>query len=354
MSGRAPVVSGADVGGLPVEGELPDDLEGAYVRDGVAGRVTISGGRARFDLPATQVLEPRSGRPRIDPRTGETLAFCGNDRPPFLTCSVTGPDGGAVAPRPVEGVARPSVMHDMAITDRFMVFVVAPWFCDLEGPDRSFAWDERAGTRIALVPRDGGPVRWCDDDAFWLWHIANAYDAKDPVDTAVDVVVVDYVEWGRPAGSAAEPEGTSRLTRAILDPAAGSVRREVLADLAVEFPRVDDRVLGRPHRVTAMAAATGREHPGGADGLAWHDTASGALTCWEAPALTVGEPVFAPGGSAAVPGAGWWLAVATPFGAGPSRLLVLSAAEPGAGPVGSVELPLRVPWAHHGSWRPTR
>ena len=40
------------------------------------------------------------------------------------------------------------------------------------------AWRPERGTRVALAPRAGGPVRWASDEAFRLWHTVNAYDSE--------------------------------------------------------------------------------------------------------------------------------------------------------------------------------
>jgi carotenoid cleavage dioxygenase-like enzyme len=353
---------------LSIEGELPGDLEGVYLLHvpgprAPAGhglhRVTISGGRARHDLrPSASPLVRHEGLggqvrpcayPKIDPRTGEGVAVRADSRPPFLTWTVIGPDGRSSPRRPVEGMARPSVVHDVAITERYVVLVVAPWFVD--GGGGSPVWDARAGTRIALVPRDGGPVRWCEDETFWLWHTVNAHDAKDPADPVVDVAVLDYVEWAEPSGATGGPH----LARATIDPSAATVRREVLADDAVELPRIDDRLRGRPHRVAAFVANTGRPqpHPVGADALAWYDTATGRVTRWEPEDLRVGGPAFAPDPRSDRPERGWWLTDAARVSTGESSVLVIPAEDPAAGPVAAVRLPLRVPEGGHGRWLPS-
>ncbi|MBN9111675.1 MAG: carotenoid oxygenase family protein [Pseudonocardia sp.] len=450
-----PVTDEVDVADLQVEGELPADLDGAYLRngpnprfspigsylfpldgDGMLHRVEVSGGRARYsnrfvrtpmvrkeeevghalwgglttpwrpgadevgaelagsmrelpDInvvrhggrllalaeckqpyrigPQLETLEKDSfdgqvpagicAHPKIDPRTGEMVAFCYNFAPPFLTWTVVRPDGTATPPRPVEGVERPAMIHDMAITERYVVIVVAPLFFDIAAARSGGSlldWNERAGTRIALIPRGGGPVRWCEDEVFWLWHTANAHDAKDPVDGA-DVVVLDYIEWPRPSPIAPGPAVQGHLARAVVDPAAGTVRRTVVDDVVGEFPRIDDRLLGRAHPVSAFATGTGRPtpHPDCWDALAWHDTGSGVVTRWEAPELAVGEPVFAPDPTSDAPDSGWWLTFATSYATHGSSLLVIPAADPASGPVARVRMPVRVPLGLHGNWMPT-
>jgi len=452
----APVTAEVDVADLRVEGELPADLDGAYLRngpnprfspiggylypidgDGMLHRVEVSGGRARYtnrfvrtpmvvaeekaghaiwpgitspwrpgpdevgpglagtmrELPDINVVR-HGGRllalaecdrpyrigpgletlaqetfggalpvgicahPKIDPRTGEMIAFCYGMAPPFLTWTTIAPDGTGTPPRPVEGVERSTMIHDMAITDRYVVLVVAPLHFDIDAAMHGgslLAWDPAAGTRIALVPRDGGPVRWCETDTFWLWHIANAHEAKDPADPAADVVVLDYVEWAEPTGIIPGVPVTPHLSRAVLDPAAGTVRREVLADVDVEFPRIDDRLVGRAHPFAALAAQTTRPvpHPGCRDALVWHDTRTNGIIRWEPADLALGEPAFAPDPRSDAPDAGWWLAFATRFGTEESSLLVIPAADPASGPVASVRMPVRVPLGLHGSWLPT-
>ncbi|MEJ2865891.1 carotenoid oxygenase family protein [Actinomycetospora flava] len=447
----APVIAEVDVAELEVVGELPVDLDGAYVRngpnprfspigsyvfpidgDGMLHRIRLSEGRAGYDNRFVRtpmvLVEERAGHaiwpgfgsgrqpgpdevgadlagtrrqlpdinvvrhhgtllalaecdrpyrigpeletlgqesfggvlpagicahPKTDPATGEMFAFCYSFSAPFLTWTVVRPDGTATPPRPVEGIARPSMIHDMAITGRYLILVVAPLYFDgakAVNGGSMLSWQPDHGTWIALIPRDGGPVRWCADDAFWLWHTINAHDHGD-------TVVLDYVEWSRPDDLAPGPPVQPRLARAVLRPTTGKVRRSTLADVAAEFPRIDDRLLGTAHSVSASVARTGRDlpHPGCWDALAWYDTTAGTLTRWSPGELALGEPVFAPDPRSPDPharDAGWWLVLGTRFGTGESALFVLPAADPTSGPVATVRLPVRVPLGLHGNWLP--
>ena len=380
----------------PVVGELPGDLNGAYlcIGDHRAHRVTIEAGHARYDnrfvrtstprdLPAVNIVR-HGGRllalaecarphvlddrldtvgpctfdgvlpdgicahPKIDPATGEMLVFRYRRTPPFLAWTTIGRDGTARPMTPVDGIERPSMIHDMAITRRYVVLVVAPLFFDgqaaMAGGSLLY-WQPEHGTRIALVPRDGGPVRWCHDDAFWVWHTANAHDVDDPV--AGNPVVLDYAEWPRPGGRA-----RAHLARAVIDPAAGVVRRTVVDDLDVDFCRIDDRLIGRAHPVSAFAVATGAPlpHPGGRDALAWHDTRTDAVATWRPDGLAVGEPVFAPDPRSDAPDRGWWLTFTTRHSTGACALVVIPAADPARGPMAEIRMPVCVPLGQHGNW----
>ncbi|MEV7075091.1 carotenoid oxygenase family protein [Streptomyces sp. NPDC093990] len=462
LTGRfAPVTEEVDAVDLEVTGELPDDLDGVYLRNGPNPRFTpigsylypldgdgmihgvwLSAGRARyrnrFVRTPAMIAEEKAGRalwgglesmilpgaaevgdvlantfkplpdinvvqhggrllalaesdcpfrmspeldtlgketfdgrlpagitahPKIDPATGEMVVFCYGLESPYLTWSVIGPDGTVRrGPTSVDGVEEPQMIHDMALTRRYVVLVLAPAFFDIEAAmsGGSFvAWRPERGTRIALIPRDCGPVRWADDEAFWLWHTVNAYD--DPDDGRV---VLDYVQWPALSLGPGSPEGPSRqsghhgLTRAVVDPAAGTVQRTRLDDARVELPRIDDRALTTPHQRLAVAADSGRVDgllPGEYDALRWYDVRAhgSAAQVWNAGDLSVGEPVFAP-----VPGTrgsecGYWLTFATDRTDNTSWLLVLPAGDPAQGPVARVRIPVRVPLGLHGTWLPT-
>ncbi|WP_415940049.1 carotenoid oxygenase family protein [Streptomyces sp. 039-1] len=304
-----------------------------------------------------------TAHPKIDPVTGEMVVFCYALEPPYLTWSVIGPDGAVRrGPISVDGVGEPQMIHDMALTRRYVVLVLAPAFFDIEAAmsGGSFlAWRPERGTRIALIPRDGGPVRWADDEAFWLWHTVNAYDDPDH-----GHVVLDYVQWPALSLGAGSSKGRPResghrgLTRAVVDPAARTVQRTQLDDARVELPRIDDRALTTPHQRLAVAADSGRIDgllPGEYDALRWYDVRDNGSTAqsWEAGDLSVGEPVFAP-----VPGTrgserGHWLTFATDRTDDTSWLLVIPADDPAQGPVARVRIPVRIPLGLHGTWLPT-
>ncbi|MFI6149645.1 carotenoid oxygenase family protein [Streptomyces sp. NPDC051109] len=320
-----------------------------------AGLETL--GREDFDGTLPMGI---TAHPKIDPVTGEMVVFCYGLEAPYLTWSVIGRDGAVTrGPTPIDGVDEPMMIHDMALTERYAVIVLAPAFFDLAAAmaGGSFlAWRPERGTRVVLVPRDGGPPRWATDEAFWLWHTVNAYDdGPDPEAP----VVLDYVQWSRlTVGGEPEPgaaPASGGLVRARIDPEAGTMARTPLDDARVEFPRIDDRRIGRRHRYAALATETGRTDllPGEYDAVRFHDTETGTTRVWDAGDLSVGEPVFAP-----VPGReaeedGHWLTFATDRTDGSAWFLVVPAQDPASGPVARARIPVRVPLGLHGCWLPT-
>jgi carotenoid cleavage dioxygenase len=141
---------------------------------------------------------------------------------------------------------------------------------------------------------------------------------------------------------------------AVIDPAAGSVRRDRLADPgSMEFPRVDRRI-GRPRGVIALGTSSGRHRlvPGDHDALLWLDTTSGRTARWDAGDLAV-EPVFVPRPGDANTAHGWWATFAIDRTDRTSWFLVIPATDPAAGPIARVRIPVRVPLGLHGAWLPT-
>ncbi|NDK88153.1 carotenoid oxygenase family protein [Gordonia desulfuricans] len=286
-----------------------------------------------------------TAHPKIDPVTGELVLFNYGLEAPFLTWSVIGPDGSAVrTPTPVEGLDTPTMIHDMALTERYIVLFICPLRFDLVAAMTGgslLSWRPDDGTRIALIPRDGGPVRWLTMDPIWVWHFANAFDNPD------GSVTVDYVEWTYPNGFTDDPRrDTSALVRARLDPN-GPVTRTTISEKAVnlEFPRVDDRLLTRDHhRVATVAKGPGDS--GDLDSLWFHDLQAGTETCWT-PGVAIGEPIFIPSADGDL-----WGAIGTDPESMRSRFYLLAADDPAAGPVATVDLPIRVPAGLHGAWLP--
>jgi carotenoid cleavage dioxygenase len=306
--------------------------------------------RGRYDFGGG-LPDGMCAHPKIDPVTGEMIVFRYDVEAPFLTWAAIGADGAVTRPATViEGVDKAFMIHDCALTERFLVLVLGPLVLDvdamLSGGD-PLGWHPDLGTRIAVVPRDGSPVRWAQTDAFWAWHYANAFEEGDrihldfPWTTAPDIVLP-------PSKRGASGQG---FTRATIDPARGTVELHHLDREGTEFPRIDDRLVGRKHRYLTVAGRSGVDGigPGEHDRLYRYDMESGTSVTADTGAA-VGEVVFAPrdGGSDELDG--YYLAFGTDLGSGASSLYVWDAAAFPAPPVARVRIPQRVPNGLHGNW----
>ncbi|MGW5338791.1 carotenoid oxygenase family protein [Rhodococcus pyridinivorans] len=300
-------------------------------------------GRETFDGTLPVGL---TAHPKIDPHTGEMVAFCYMLDPPYLTWSVVAPDGTVTrAPTPIDGMDRPLMIHDMALTPTYVVLVLAPLVFDLSqifSGGSPLDWKPDLGTRVALVPRDSGAVRWFSTDTFWMWHTANAFDLPD------GDVALDYVEWAYP-GALTEKAGPNRsvLRRAVIG--RDGVTRTTLHERDIEFPRIDDRSMTLGHSVVAtIGRSRSQKLPAGAaDSLFWFDVASGTEAVWAHETLSPGEPAYLSGDSG-----GYWGAIATDRADMTSWFLVFPETDPASGPIARVRLPIRVPAGLHGAWLP--
>jgi carotenoid cleavage dioxygenase-like enzyme len=287
-----------------------------------------------------------TAHPKIDPNTGEMVLFNYTLEAPYLTWSVVGADGRQQRPpTAVHGLDAPMMIHDMALTRRYIVLFVNPLVFDLEAAMTGgglLSWRPDEGTRIALIPRDGSAVRWIHTETFWVWHFANAFDNPD------GTVTVDYVEWRYPSGFAqTSAPNISNLTRAVCNPMSGAISRTVISERTnLEFPRIDDSRLTRDHRHVATVGKSDTDRSD-QDSLWFHDLARGTEVCWS-PGVAIGEPIFIPGDES-----DYWGAIGTDPQDMTSRFYLLTADDPGSGPIATIALPIRVPAGLHGAWLPS-
>lgn len=297
--------------------------------------------------------------PRIDPRSGELVAFRAAARPPYLTWAAIGPDGSVTRPpTEIAGIDRPYLIHDFTITEHYALFIIGPALLDLAaagGGGEVLSWHPELGTRIALVPRAGtGLVTIAELDPLWAWHFANAYEDDGRV-------VADFPWWSAPArGAGPAVAGTGKgaprgaLCRAAIDPARGRAALETLFDAPAAFPRIDDRLTGRRHRYVTVTADSG-EHglaPGEHDRLVRYDLAAGRADHWDTGA-SIGEAVFAPRhGTEAGELDGYYLSFARTLADDRSWLYVWDAGEFPRKPVARVAIPAAVPNGLHANWFP--
>lgn len=287
-----------------------------------------------------------TAHPKLDPSTGELFLFNYLLEPPYLTWSVVAPDGSCTrAPTVVDGVTQSLMIHDMALTSRFIVLFLCPLVFDIAAAMTGGSvldWRPDDGTRIALIPRDGSPVRWIHDDAFWVWHFANAFEAPNARD-----VVVDYVEWSYPGGFAREDAPpTGRLVRATIDPDKQTIIRDTRAEHDIEFPRIDDRLLTTSHRWISTVGKVVDGAPG-FDALRFFDMDSGADHLVTAAGMAYGEPIYLPGADA-----DYWGAFTIDRRDESSWFVIVAADDLDSGPIAQIEMPHRVPAGLHGAWLP--
>ncbi len=306
---------------------------------------------ARFDFDGG-LPKGLCAHPKTDPVTGELVVFRYDVEQPYLTWAVVAADGTMAQPeRAVDGADHSCMIHDFAITEQHLVLVVSPAVFDIEAMlsgGAMLSWQPDLGTRIAVIRRDGtGPTRWIETDAFWVWHFANAHEAGDHIE-------LSFPRWTLPGFLVPDAADRGDFVRARLSPDAGTVSFDTVHDGPSEFPRIDDRRIGRPHRYTLVGAASGQIPtlvPGEHDALCRVDLDTGG---W-AQHLTggaIGEPIFAPrpGGTDELDG--YYLGYVNRVDADATELWMWDAADFPAPPRAKLHLPQRVPNGLHGNWFP--
>jgi carotenoid cleavage dioxygenase len=306
----------------------------------------------RTDFGGT-LRSPMTAHPKLDPVTGE-LVFFGYDvvGPPWLRYHVLDAAGELVTSEDIT-IGGAAMIHDFAITSSRVVWLDLPVVFDLSTlGQRPFpaVWDPDHPARVGVMPRLGGDgdVVWIEIDPCYVFHVMNAYDDADG-NVVIDVVRYPDMFASERFGPGAT--GGTTLDRWTLDPAGRTVRSERLDDTSQEFPRIDERLLGRPHRYGYTVEQPIAEHWHASAGLRKHDVVAGRVERHDVGAgRHAGEPVFVPAAPDAGEDHGWILSVVYDETTDSSDVIVVDATDVTAPPVATVHLRRRVPYGFHGVW----
>ncbi|MDI3314665.1 MAG: carotenoid oxygenase family protein [Mycobacterium sp.] len=301
-----------------------------------------------------KLRDSMTAHPKICPITGELHFFgCGNIFEPHVTYHRANADGELIVNRPLD-VPGLTLMHDFALTAEHVVFMDLPLVFNLrlalaqqdERSDLPYRWDDHYGARLGVLRRDDpyGPVRWFDIDPCYVFHIANAYDARSAGGGSIVLEVVRYPEMWR---NSSEFQVDAALWRWTIDLDAGDVAETQLDERAVEFPRVDDRLVGTAARYSvAVSSGTLVRYDLERDTASEHRFGHAGLP--GAP----GEAVFAPSPGLSDESSGWYLTYVYDPARDGSDLVIIDASDFEGAPVARVRLPRRVPHGFHGNWIP--
>ena len=296
-----------------------------------------------------------SAHPHRDPSTGElhTVSYFwgwGNK----VRYSVLSPDAKVTRLVDVDTTGAP-MLHDCALTASSVVIYDLPVTFDLDvamaGMSLPYRWNPDYPARVGLLPRDGqsADVQWFEVDPCYVFHTLNAYDDGD-------TVVIDLVRHPKMFATDLHGpnEGQPTLERWTLDRTSGNVHTSPLSDSSHEFPRIDERLTGSPHRYGYTVGA-GRDATGAVgfeDTVYRHDISTGQTISRNfGSGSTVGEFVFVPRSADAPEDDGLLMGFSHDVVSDTSCLQLLDAATLES--VAAVQLPVRVPVGFHGNWIPT-
>jgi carotenoid cleavage dioxygenase-like enzyme len=201
-----------------------------------------------------------------------------------------------------------------------------------------------------LVPRsgDGQPLTFEAKTAF-AFHLLNAHESGD------EVVVVGsrYPRFpGAVSFGEADTDKTPNVSvpyRWRLNTKSMAVKEEAIDDIATEFPRHSDTLVGQEVKFGYFGFGEGDFF----DGVRKYDLATGKATDHKyGGGRFGGECVFVPKSGGKTEDDGWLLTYLFDKAADKSELVILDAADLKAKPVAQVHLPTRVPYGFHGVWVP--
>lgn len=314
----------------------------------------------RDDLKAM----PFSAHPKID--THGVLwnfgAMAGTDKIALYRINAD----GAVAQTAVIDVPNVAMLHDFAVSERHLIFVIAPY--DITD-DRQLSLADRhvwAGsganarpTRVVVVAKDTLAVRRVYElPPHMVFHFGNAWDEAGGARTHVDLVLHDgdmLKTTTQEMEGVREPNRPTRhvAVRLALDHVGGTVATTRLLDGA-EFPRVLPAVVGRRHRRLAVLSSDARNTALVLDTVNVVDTDSGRADSWRFGAgWCAEEHILVPRRNATSEQDAYLVGVAQDTNRGISMLSVFDAARVAAGPVALARLPYRTPHCFHGNFLAT-
>ena len=331
-----------------------------------------------------------TAHPKRDPQTGELHAVSYSMlRGNTVQYSVIGTDGRARRTVDIEVSGSP-MMHDFSLTEQHVIFYDLPVTFDTGravemtvprglrlparlflsaligrvrvpdpvaarlpsggGTDRRFpySWNPKYPARIGVMPRDGSnaDVRWFDAEPCYVFHPMNAYDS--PIDNTIVLDVVRHPKMFD-TDHLGPNEGPPTLERWTVDLDDGKMRESHIDDRGQEFPRVDERLVGKRHRY-GYAPCVGDGT--GSDELLKHDfVGHGSANRAFGTGKVLGEFVFHPSSVDAAEDDGVLMGYVYDRATDRSELAILDAAT--LEDIASIKLPHRVPSGFHGNWVPT-
>jgi len=324
------------------EGSFP------YVLDGKLNTV----GHSDFDGKLKTAF---TAHPKICPVTGEMLGFGYGQLPPYFVYHRVSADGKLVQSEEIE-VGGPTMHHDFAITEKYVIIMDLPVVFDLQlalQGTMPFHWSDDYPARMGLLPRNGtnADVKWFEIDPCYVFHNLNAYDDGDTV--VLDSCRMSEV-W-RNAGQMQGGDTVQTLHRFTFDLASGTTKEETLDDRGMDFPRVGDASVGQRHDYGyTVQFGEGPDGQPAFVGLMKIDFRGGKTETHSfGEGVNGGEPVFVPAaGANPKSDEGWVMSYVHDENSGKTELVLLDASNWTAPPVARVKLPQRVPYGFHGSWMP--
>lgn len=314
---------------------------------------------------------PFTAHPKFDPTDGRLLAF-GYEAKGLASRDIVyyeiGADGTKLREIWIEAPYA-GMIHDFAVTSNYVIFPVLPATSDLarlQGGGRHFEWQAGFAFQFGVMRRDGdgSDVRWFTGPNCFQAHVLNAFEEDGKVHLDMPSANGNVFSFFPEAdGSAPLAQDLKfELSRWTFDLNANDpeAHHTTLFDAPCEFPRCDDRVVGRPYRRAIMLGCDMRLYAFDRLGpppwqffnqLVSLDVTTGEAQTWAGgDAECFQEPTFVARGGDSQEGDGFVLALLNHLETASTELVILDTRRFTEGPVARVKLPVRLRMSLHGNW----
>ncbi|KAB8318808.1 9-cis-epoxycarotenoid dioxygenase [Tolypothrix campylonemoides VB511288] len=295
-----------------------------------------------------------TAHPKVDPVTGEMMFFGYGFTPPYLQYSVVSPEGELLQTEPID-IPMAVIMHDFAITEDYTIFMDLPLTFSKERMKRGepmMKFERDKPSRFGIVPRYGNNsnILWFESPACYVFHTLNAYEEGDEV-VLIACRMNSTNVFDVPQDTHTDSEAhIPRLHRWRFNVKTGKVSEEMLDDIASDFPRINENLLGQKTRY----GYTGKLAKGSMplfDGIIKYDLSTDKSQTHEfGRGRYGGEAVFVPRPGVKDEDDGWLVTFVYDTVEETSELVVVNAQDITGEPVARVLIPQRVPYGLHGTW----
>ena len=298
-----------------------------------------------------------TAHPHMNTSTGELHAVCYDARDQeIIRHVIVGKDGRVRRNEPIS-VKNGPMVHDCMITKNFVVVLDLPVTFSMKsllaGHSFPYRWDPSHEARVGLLLHDGSgnDIIWCKVEPCFVFHPSNGYETNNGR-VILDVCVHDSMFASSTQGPDSQCVTFERWT---INPVSQYVERSVIDSNPQEFPRIDERAIGKPYRYAyTMALPNGHtaafisenhliKHDLENDRREMHDFGEG---CYP------GEFVFVPKHVDASEDEGWLLGYVVNMPEKTTDFVILNAQNFAGNPQAVVKIPHRIPPGFHGNWVP--
>jgi carotenoid cleavage dioxygenase len=299
---------------------------------------------------------PFSAHPKVE-TDGTLWNFGVSSGPGLLSIYRIAPSGELLAAA-TQKVERIGMIHDFAVTQQHLVFLVPPFVFNLDRTRQgesfldAHEWKPELGMRVFVVDKnDLTKRREFALPPGMMFHIGNAWEEDEEI--RIDFMRSDDATLARKTlrdvmRGVSEPVALPHIAIARIDLKRGTAKLEQM-DLPAEFPKVDPRRVAQRHRDLYVATSAGNANVRGFNAVMRVDMDSGKVDRYRyGDDVMVEEHLLVPRGGAE--GQGWL--IGTAFDAKKLRtvLSVFDARSIAAGPIAQATLVKPLPLGLHGTF----